>query len=239
MSDIKAAKDTLVSSLYELSKAAEKAAAATSNYYNASNVDAVVPVSQLDSLSNTLKRLIPSIDNGEVVGNVTVKAEKKKKPERDPNAPKKPLTMYFAYSFHIRDAIKKERERKGLPALSAIEMNEYVKDRWSKLEQGEKDIWQSKYRKELEVYNKEKEKYKAKLAGKPIPDLLQDVIPPEIQPNLDYDISDLPPQPKLSTLDDSDDSSDEELSKKEKKEKKRKNREEKEKKKKKKLHQEA
>lgn len=237
MSDAKAAKDALVASLFELSKAAQDAANATLEFYKTSSTDATVPVSTLNNLASTIKSLIPSVENG-TQPPVVVKVEKKKKPERDPNAPKKPLTMYFAYSFHIRDALREDRKRKNLPALSAIEMNEYVKDRWGKLTDEEKQFWKDKYQRELVVYNKEKEAYKAKLEGKPAPSPSFETsvtIPSNIDLNLDY-ISDLPTQPtKLTNLDDSEDDSDDEVLKKEKKEKKRKNREEKEKKKKKKL----
>lgn len=206
MSEVKAAKDALVASLFELSKAAQEAAGATANLYKATNADSDVPTSSLNNLAHTINILIASIDTTATTdGKAEVKAEKKKKAERDPNAPKKPLTMYFAYSFHVRDSLRNERRSKGLPPLSAIEMNDYVKERWNKLPVEEKSKWQKKYQEQLKDYNKQKELYQAKLAGKPV---------------------ELPSQPKLADLEDDDETSssddDDDLPKKEKKEKKRK-----------------
>lgn len=226
MSEVKAAKDALVASLFELSKAAQDAAGATANLYKASNADVEAPMTSLNNLAKTINALVSSVDNngpgGMEIKSEAVKAEKKKKPERDPNAPKKPLTMYFAYLFHVRDSLRNERRAKGLPPLSAIEMNDYVKERWNKLPADEKAKWQKRYQDQLKEYNKQKELYQAKLAGKPV---------------------ELPPQPKLANLEDSDDDSssssseEEEVHKKEKKEKKRKSeKSDKEKKKKKKSH---
>lgn len=205
MSDVKAAKDALVASLFELSKAALDAATATVNFYKANDSDDKVAINSLNNLAQTINALIPDV-TGKIDGKIVdKKPEKKKKAEKDPNAPKKPLTMYFAYSFHIRDQIRDERKAKGLPPLSAIEMNSHVKDRWSQLGDDEKSKWQKKYQDELKEYNVQKEAYQAKLEGN--------------KANI--------AQPKLAEVDesssasDSDDSSEEET-KKQKVEKKRK-----------------
>ncbi|EGV62350.1 high mobility group protein [Yamadazyma tenuis] len=171
MSEVKAARDALVASLFELSKAAQDAAAATANLYKASHEGNTGNVDSLNSLSKAVNVLVSYIDvNG---GADSKKPEKKKKPEKDPNAPKKPLTMYFAYSFHIREQIRDERKANGLPPLSAIEMNAYVKERWSKLSEAEKSTWQKKYQSELKVYQKQKEIYIAEKNGikPPLPEI--------------------------------------------------------------------
>ncbi|ODV80094.1 uncharacterized protein CANTADRAFT_39594, partial [Suhomyces tanzawaensis NRRL Y-17324] len=167
MSDLKTAKDSLVASLFELSKAAQDAAAATVNFYKLVSDDTLAdPSDALQSLGETLKRIseiegedIASVANAANVG----EKPKKKKAERDPNAPKKPLTIYFAFAFHTREVIREQRKREGKPALSAIDMNELVKDRWNNISKEDKEYWQTKYAGELKAYQKEKEKYKQSL----------------------------------------------------------------------------
>ncbi|KAG2736681.1 hypothetical protein G9P44_000771 [Scheffersomyces stipitis] len=201
----KNAKDSLVASLFELSKSAQDAANATVNFYKLASEEG--DAETLKSLSETWKSVAfatdPTNSNGNgskvngskvdddliataaaaaaavssveiptvpSVGKAKVtKAEKprKKKVEKDPNAPKKPLTIYFAFSFHTRKSIKDDRERKGLPALSAIDMNEIVKQKWESITPEEKEIWQKKYANELNEYQKEKEKYRLSKEDKP------------------------------------------------------------------------
>lgn len=167
MSEVKAAKDALVASLFELSRSASDAANATANLYKVSHVDDATPIESLNNLSKAINTLVSSIESPAAE---PVKRAERKKTERDPNAPKKPLTMYFAYSFFIREQIRDERKAQGLPPLSAIEMNAHVKERWSRLSPAEKSIWQKKYQAELVVYNRQKEAYKAKLAGTALPE---------------------------------------------------------------------
>lgn len=168
MSEVKAAKDALVASLFELSRSASDAANATANLYKVSHVEDGTPIEALNSLSKAINTLVSSIESP-AAGEPAKRAERKKT-ERDPNAPKKPLTMYFAYSFFIREQIRDERKAQGLPPLSAIEMNAHVGERWKRLSPAEKSIWQKKYQAELVVYNRQKEAYKAKLAGAAVPE---------------------------------------------------------------------
>lgn len=88
--------------------------------------------------------------------------KKKAKVEKDPNAPKKPLTMYFAYSFDIRERIKEERKKKNLEPLSAVDMNGIIRDKWASITPEEKEKWQKKYQDEYIVYQKAKDAYDAK-----------------------------------------------------------------------------
>lgn len=88
-------------------------------------------------------------------------AKKKPKVEKDPNAPKKPLTMYFAYSFDIREKLKEDRKRKGLEPLSAVAMNDIIKEKWASITAEEKEKWQKKYQQEYGEYQKLKDAYDA------------------------------------------------------------------------------
>ncbi|CCH43430.1 High mobility group protein 1 [Wickerhamomyces ciferrii] len=83
----------------------------------------------------------------------------KKKVEKDPNAPKKPLTVFFAYSAYIRQALREERSSKGLPALSSTEITQEISKKWNELGELEKEKWKEAYNEELETYQRVKEKY--------------------------------------------------------------------------------
>lgn len=85
--------------------------------------------------------------------------KKKKAAEKDPNAPKKPLTMYFAYSHDAREKIKEERKKKNLEPLSAIDMNVIIKEKWASITPAERDSWQKKYKSQYVDYQKEKKDY--------------------------------------------------------------------------------
>lgn len=207
MSELKNAKDALVASLFELSKAAQDAATATVNFYKASSNENLNGES-LNSLASTLNNIatstsaaVPEVEeasspvasagaaSGALVatnGGETQPEEKKKrkKVEKDPNAPKKPLTIYFAYSFYTRDQIRQERAKQGLSPLSASELNEIIKERWSSISPEEKSKWQSKYQNELQQYNILRDAYKA---GKPDvgqiePKSIEQITVPTIEP---------------------------------------------------------
>lgn len=173
--DFKAAKDTLVALLFELSKSAQDAAAAAVDFYRLASDDpsassATSPLaaatSHLQALGSSILQTIQSaggndVDDDDHSSSKTKKEKvpKKKKAERDPNAPKKPLTIYFAFAFHTRAQIRAERKEKGLPALPAAEMSDIVKERWNSITPEEKSYWQEKYAAQLKDYQNEKEKY--------------------------------------------------------------------------------
>ena len=83
----------------------------------------------------------------------------KKKVERDPNAPKKPLTVFFAYSAYVRQALRQERQNAGLPPLSSTEITQDISKKWKELSDSEKEKWKKAYNVELESYQREKAKY--------------------------------------------------------------------------------
>lgn len=183
MSDIKTSKDALVSALFELSKAAQDAASATVNFYKvahdssndesltalASAINSVAPALELVNTEASKETEAKTEEGEKPKGKKAAKdgaaapEKKKRKVEKDPNAPKKPLTIYFAFSFHTRETIREERKKNNEPPLSAVEMNEIVKERWNSISAEEKSQWQKKYQNELKEYQKAKEAYQGKL----------------------------------------------------------------------------
>lgn len=183
----------LVSSLYELSKAAAEASSAAVDFYNASltnNDDATHVFGELaDSLKLlthaangvqlSAKAIVTDASLASVVadpallaavagepltthtaGEVTaIEKPARKKAEKDPYAPKKPLTVFFAYSAYIREAIREERASKGLPPLSSTEITQVISQKWNDMSEQEKDKWKEAYGLELANYQQLKEKY--------------------------------------------------------------------------------
>ncbi|KAL6931324.1 uncharacterized protein HGUI_03552 [Hanseniaspora guilliermondii] len=175
----KLAKDSLVSSLFELSKAASRSASSILDFYHCiqdENYD-------LDQAFLTLQQSLALLGQGtaqleNVVGEFGDKAgfklldvsgdgdgsilddgSKKKKLKKDPFAPKKPLTIFFAYTAYIRDTIKQDRIDKGLPPLTQIELTKTISQMWRDLDEEQKEKWRLSYNHELEVYNKRKQAY--------------------------------------------------------------------------------
>ncbi|AET39269.1 Hmo1p Ecym_4194 [Eremothecium cymbalariae DBVPG len=198
---LRTAKDSLVSSLFELSKAANQTASCIVDFYHVIGEDEEEKIEAFTMLTEALQRLTsatnqlhsvsneltnPLDDEKEVLPSSPVKPPPKKKQERDPNAPKKPLTVFFAYSAYVRQALREERQRAGLPPLSSTEITQEISKKWKELSDSEKDKWKQAYTTELGNYQREKQKYlEAKKNGiipvydgpisapVPIPDYLQ------------------------------------------------------------------
>lgn len=162
MSDIKTAKDTLVSSLFSLSKAANDAANAAVEFYKiATNGADDVSADQLKSISDALK-VATDLSSG-ALKTEGGDSKKRKKQVKDPNAPKKPLTMFFQFSYDLRKQIGIERKKKDLPSLSAIDMNSMIKERWDTITPEEKAAYKKRYDDAMIIYNIEKKKYETSL----------------------------------------------------------------------------
>ncbi|CCD22277.1 Hmo1p NDAI_0A01190 [Naumovozyma dairenensis CBS 421] len=181
---LKSAKDSLVASLFELSKSANQTASSIVDFYNAIGDDEEEKIDAFTTLTESLQTLTsaanqlhgisselvnPMDDDKDVEGTtngtggdssgVLVKTAAKKKVERDPNAPKKPLTVFFAYSAYVRQELRDERQRNGLPPLSSTEITQEISKKWKELNDTEKEKWKQAYTVELEHYQKEKQKY--------------------------------------------------------------------------------
>ncbi|KAL6941478.1 hypothetical protein ACO0RG_002610 [Hanseniaspora osmophila] len=98
----------------------------------------------------------PSI--AEVV-NEPKKEEVKKRASKDPFAPKKPLTVFFAYSAYIRDSLIEDRKKSNLPPYTSVEITQEISKRWKELSDEEKSKWKQAYMAELEHYQKRKAEY--------------------------------------------------------------------------------
>lgn len=173
------AKNALVSSLFELSNAANDAAAATVNFYKIAGVEGVeasaVSFANLgETMSNAVKAVTDAIPdaakaNGKNKSADTIAEEddeksikpKKKRAPKDPNAPKKPLTSYLRFNLSVREEMKKERFENGQPCHPAIELNQIIADRWAKLKDSEKEKLQKAWEADYVDYKKAMEKYNA------------------------------------------------------------------------------
>ena len=60
---------------------------------------------------------------------------KKKRQKKDPNAPKKAMTSYLAYSNEQRPLIKQEQ-----PSLSMTEISKVIGQRWKALSSEEQEV---------------------------------------------------------------------------------------------------
>lgn len=178
------AKNALVSSLFELSNAANDAAAATVNFYKIAGIEGVeasaLSFANLgETMNNAVKAVTDSIPDASKAtpgspkaGKKTAAADasgdadekvkpKKKRAPKDPNAPKKPLTSYLRFNLSVREEMKKERFENGQPCHPAIELNQIIADRWSKLKDSEKEKLQKAWEADYEEYKKAMEKYNA------------------------------------------------------------------------------
>ncbi|QDS71043.1 hypothetical protein FKW77_008415 [Venturia effusa] len=87
-----------------------------------------------------------------------LKKEKKKrvKKEKDPDAPKRPLTAFFLFSTNARELVKREN-----PDSTPVEVNNEILRRWNQMDDTEKQRWKDLYSKNNEQYKKDVEHYKA------------------------------------------------------------------------------
>lgn len=115
---------------------------------------------QINGISNELINPVEDEKDGIVGAPSPGKpASSRKKAERDPNAPKKPLTVFFAYSAFVRQELRDQRQRAGLPPLSSTEITQEISKKWKELSEAEKEKWKQAYSVELGHYQMEKQRY--------------------------------------------------------------------------------
>ncbi|XP_074316762.1 FACT complex subunit SSRP1 [Silene latifolia] len=87
---------------------------------------------------------------------------KKRKPKRkkDPNAPKKPLTAFLAFSQAERENIKKEH-----PGIAFTDVGKALGEKWRSLSAEEKAPYEAKAQVDKTRYNSEKDDYKQSAAN--------------------------------------------------------------------------
>ena len=69
--------------------------------------------------------------------------------EKDPNAPKKPLTSYLRYCAQHRETLKGKN-----PNLKPGEISDLLKDNWNKLDEKEKEKYKKEYENEMKEFKK-------------------------------------------------------------------------------------
>ncbi|KAF2661891.1 hypothetical protein K491DRAFT_710319 [Lophiostoma macrostomum CBS 122681] len=89
---------------------------------------------------------------------------KREKKERDPNAPKRPLTAAFLFSQHARSWVRQDLESVLGPGekLEPNAVNVETTKRWNEMTEDQKEKWKDSYRKSLVKYKAEMQDYLAK-----------------------------------------------------------------------------
>lgn len=146
--EYKLAKDALVASLFELSKAANEVSKNAIDFFNVSQLDANDGL-ELDHDGDDSTNAIAAIAEADAAA-AAVAADKKKK-FKDPNAPKKPLTTYILYSNDVRAQI--QSEHKDWPQTDIARV---ISKLWTDLDQQKKDEYK-------EIYEKDKARYLAEM----------------------------------------------------------------------------
>lgn len=151
-----------MSSLFELSKAANDAATATINFYNKAKEESgsefEFPI-ELASALQTISAFATVPEAPKVVEETSEPAPKKRRVSIDPHAPKKPLTMFFAFSAYARSYIKSKRDELGLEPLQNQAMSKEISEKWNSLPESEKAKWKKAYEQEMLIYQEEKNRY--------------------------------------------------------------------------------
>ena len=168
----------MVSSLFELSKASSQTASCVVDFYNCIDEDEDLKNDAFMTLTEALKKLtggatqlqevaleysgeIPAVAASSIaeVADGSKKEEVKKRATKDPYAPKKPLTVFFAYSAYIRDSLIEDRKKNNQPPYTSVEITQEISKRWKDLSADEKNKWKQAYMAELEHYQKRKADY--------------------------------------------------------------------------------
>ncbi|GMG39491.1 unnamed protein product [Ambrosiozyma monospora] len=177
--DFKAAKDALIASLFELSKAANDASKAAVDFFNVvdqkpqylapptglfdqtllGGPQSAPPLQQQQQQSQQSQQQLQQTQPQQIEEQVASPPLKKKKKEKDPNAPKKPLTSFFLYSNYMRDVIIKDRLNSGETQFSQPEIAKETSKRWKELPDHERARWKHVYEEQKVKYDEENKKY--------------------------------------------------------------------------------
>ncbi|CAF1575773.1 unnamed protein product [Rotaria magnacalcarata] len=84
-----------------------------------------------------------------------------RKSEKDPNAPKRPLSTFFLFSQDERPKIKKDN-----PSLSVADVAKLIGERWRSITEDKKRHYEERARAEKERYDKAVAEYKKQGGGK-------------------------------------------------------------------------
>ncbi|PYI05027.1 HMG box protein [Aspergillus sclerotiicarbonarius CBS 121057] len=165
--DFTRTRDSVVSSLVQLSAAVSELTKAYMNH--ADTVLGRTPTSlDISSISGITGSLYESGLLGARPSSPGAKSEvgekkKRKRAPPDPNAPKRALTPFFLYMQHNRSRIAEELGSNAKPK----EVSDEGTRRWAEMPEVQKEVWKKLYADNLAVY---KEKVKAYKAGLPYSD---------------------------------------------------------------------
>jgi transcriptional regulator HMO1 len=164
----------LISSLFSLAKAAQESSNATIDFFNSISHTGNVAGGELANVLNSIGIAgaeiakatagTQGIDSEEKLV-VNGKRKRAKKAPVDPDAPKKPVTVYFLYASEARKIIRDEREKLNEPALNNTDMTSEIARRWKGLNEEEKEPFKQLYQRKLADYNVEKQEYEGKKAA--------------------------------------------------------------------------
>ncbi|TID30306.1 hypothetical protein CANINC_001093 [Pichia inconspicua] len=139
--ELKLAKDNLVASLYDLSKAAQ---GVTKNAYNFLSLLEGEPLDSNTFLKRELAHAAASVNP------LNFTKSGRPKPLKDPNAPKKPLTSYILFFNHLRSTVAQAN-----PGLTQTDIAKEVSRQWKEISEEDKSYWKGLYEKEREKYEQE------------------------------------------------------------------------------------
>jgi len=83
------------------------------------------------------------------------------KAQKDPNAPKRPLSTFFLFSQDERPKIKKDN-----PSLSVADIAKVIGERWRSIGDDKKRQYEERARQAKEVYDRQVAEYKKQGGGK-------------------------------------------------------------------------
>ncbi|KAK9469828.1 hypothetical protein V1512DRAFT_219402 [Lipomyces arxii] len=86
--------------------------------------------------------------------------KKKRQSKRviDPDAPRRPQTVYFAFANETRKQIREEHQARGVEA-SNVEIIREVAERWKNMTEADKEPWKVVYAEQIKKYDEEKAAY--------------------------------------------------------------------------------
>ncbi|KAM3585806.1 hypothetical protein VKS41_002350 [Umbelopsis sp. WA50703] len=105
------------------------------------------------------KSLLETSELLKKVSSLQVSEEGKKKRNKDPNAPKRPMGSFFLFANDRREKLRKEH-----PDLDTKEIARKLGEEWKDLSDSKKKNWTQKADALKDRYNKDVEAYKAKEA---------------------------------------------------------------------------
>lgn len=181
--DVEQTKNALVAKLAELNKLSGEAITAALDHFKALDhgdapSDALAHLT--DALADTFKTLagVFATLNGTVAPAADVdptasqdadadgkgKKPRKKRAPRDPDAPKKPVTLFFLYRDAVRDQLMKDNLTEDGVPMTNVEFTKLVSEKWMGEPEDVKAKYKEEYTQKWLQYQKELEAYKHKKA---------------------------------------------------------------------------